>query len=1253
MKASARDPTGSVRSTLADGRFEIRGCFGSGSNGTVYEAFDRSQGSTVAVKVLGRGHGEAVLRLKREFRALHDFHHRNLVQLRELLCSDGQWLLVMEVIEGTDLLSYVRKPHTGLGDTQPIVAGQMARPDADSLVDFERLRACLLQLVQGLDALHAAGMVHRDIKPSNIRVTPSGRLVILDFGLVKSGTDSLQISIGEVMGTVAYMAPEQAASEELSSASDWYAVGVMLFEALTGMLPVDGSTLHILLEKQRDVRHSPSEHVSGVPPSLDKLCTALLERGPKRRAGSEQVMAAMSLLRPTGAVVEPLSPFAHERPSTLRTRNSEIFGREEEMARLEAAFARSRLGSLSTVLLTGESGIGKSRLLAHFCEYVAVDHQALVLSSRCRESETLAYKAVGGLVDALSQHLLQLSPEACRVLLPPHAGLLPLVFPVLGRVRAITEASASSKGAQDRLALRALVFTALRELLIRVSDSIPTVIAIDDFQWADGESLALLAELIRGPTPPRILLLIATRGLEVGDPSIRSSIDETLDAAEHSTAISLTPLPVAVAQTLAARLAGGDSERASELVRESAGHPLLLEFLAQHSADLPGGQASFANCIQLMLQRLEPLQRELLDLWCIAGAPMPRSVLLDMELHAGQAQIDAALATLRTARLVSMLVAGGVTSVEPCHDRIRAAVVEQISPERRVALHQILAMALGRCVGVDRARVAHHFAEAGYPQRAAVHALLAGDQANESLAFAKAARMYRWALTLDAEVRSNRSVLLKLADALGNAGECSSAADVLLSTVANADPSEALDVRRRAAELLIQSGRVAEGMEVAGALMQTIGLSLPRSTAEALRLAAWYRLRLLMRGENVRIQRASQVHHEELLRIDLLATIAAALGPVRSVTTLALQSEHFLRALDAGEPSRVALAMVHDAIGFYFRGKYEGIRPRLARAAELLADCDRPDVEAVLHFANHFAAQAEQDSLGAMRALEQALRVLNERCVGQSWLRDTTRSTLLRVAVTRGDYQLVLEHFPAMMRELSERQDPFARVQNLTAAAFPYYLCAGRLDLAERALEQVDERDMGPPMESTVASARLQLDWLMAKNEGITKFLAWRLTFMRKHAWITEPTLSPTHAIAALLNAELHRRAGGGTSGPFLREACKIRKLVAQRRKAQASHRFGELLDAVLADVVGDREGALRAYQVVEENAVARNMGSALLAVAQTRRGQLLGGEEGRSMVKAALDHIASTGVKRPVLILDAQFPGVLDRADPALLSYR
>ncbi len=255
-------------------RYTVVRCIGQGGMGVVYEAFDRQRRHAVALKTLPRFDANALYRFKQEFRALADVHHTNLVHLHELVASEtGDAFFTMELVRGADFGRYVqeapsrktsRPPPTlvtqavtlrgrALGPPERAAQSSERVAPTTSPANVERLRAALRQLVEGVHAIHSAGKLHRDLKPSNVLVTAPGRLVILDFGvaadLSRVEPESPPGS-GEMVGTASYMAPEQATAEGAPDpASDWYSVGVMLYEALVGRRPFVGSATDVLARK--------------------------------------------------------------------------------------------------------------------------------------------------------------------------------------------------------------------------------------------------------------------------------------------------------------------------------------------------------------------------------------------------------------------------------------------------------------------------------------------------------------------------------------------------------------------------------------------------------------------------------------------------------------------------------------------------------------------------------------------------------------------------------------------------------------------------------------------------------------------------------------------------------------------------------------------------------------------------------------------------------------------------------------------
>jgi len=238
-------------------RYQLLGLLGHGGFGDVYRAHDRDTGAVVAIKHLRQVKPERLQQFKGEFRLLADLAHENLVQYHELLQHDGQWLLTMEFVRGHSFRDHVigLDPIPGARHTSQDTATKVMdessleavatgvaplRPWVDA-EHIERLRRTLPQLVAGLRQLHRAGIVHRDIKPGNVLVAVDGRVVIVDFGL--AWRDEGEGFGPRPAGTIAYMAPEQLRGEQVTPAADFYAVGAMIYELLTGQIPFEGDVL--------------------------------------------------------------------------------------------------------------------------------------------------------------------------------------------------------------------------------------------------------------------------------------------------------------------------------------------------------------------------------------------------------------------------------------------------------------------------------------------------------------------------------------------------------------------------------------------------------------------------------------------------------------------------------------------------------------------------------------------------------------------------------------------------------------------------------------------------------------------------------------------------------------------------------------------------------------------------------------------------------------------------------------------------
>src|SRR5437588_659778 len=523
-------------------RFILRRPLGAGSMGVVYEAHDREMDKTVALKALTRAEAAHIYRFKREFRTLADVSHPNLVSLYELMSAGPHWFFTMELIRGSTFIHYVRpeidnEPSTSMGDTlvrhRPmrllnsdseaeteefdiselaLTLGEMSALDDNSLdslagrFDEARLRLALRQLAEGVNRLHEIGKIHRDIKPSNVLVTDEGRVVILDFGLVEDIEPELQQTL--LAGTPDYMSPEQGAQTGISKASDWYSVGVMLYQALTGRLPFKGRFFEVMMRKQTRDPIQPIEIIRDVPRDLNELCMKLLCRDPSGRPGGREVLSALG-----ACATEALSA-----PFLASTREPHFIGRVRQLTELHEAFATAREGQTMAVYIHGNSGMGKSTLVRMFLDQLKREApHVLAVRGRCYERKSVLYTALDGVVDNLSKHLASLHLGRAETLMPRNSMALARVFPVMLQVDAIFNARSTRPETLDPFTLRRQAFGALRELLTRVASRQPLVIYIDDLQWADADSIFLLEDLLRPPDAPKLLFIVSFRTEDIDE----------------------------------------------------------------------------------------------------------------------------------------------------------------------------------------------------------------------------------------------------------------------------------------------------------------------------------------------------------------------------------------------------------------------------------------------------------------------------------------------------------------------------------------------------------------------------------------------------------------------------------------------------------------------------------------------------------------------------------------------------------------
>jgi hypothetical protein len=979
-------------------RYRILRRVGSGGVGVVYAAFDVERGQTVALKTLLRANPSTVYRLKKEFRTLADVAHPNLISLYDLVVDDQYCFFTMELIDGVDFLAHVRPSQTRL--------------------DEPRLRMALAQLAAGVRVLHDATIAHRDIKPSNVLVDTSGRVVILDFGLALDSTLSTTETEGRLSGTIAYMAPEQAAGHRGGDSSDCYSIGVMLYQALTGQLPHKGTVYEMLVAKQAADPVSPRELYPDLPSDLASLCMRLLIRNPGERLRSHEMVGLLGGM-----------PAAR----SIRIKNdARLVGREPELEALTAAFHGCRDGNPITVYVHGPSGMGKTALVSHFLDARDASADAVILSGRCYERESMPYKVLDGVVDHLMRHLSRLKDRQVEQIVPADA-LSPLTqsFPVLLEVPSISRLAEQSSDIGDPITMRRRGLQALKEVLRRIAARRTLIVHVDDLHWCDPEGTALLTDLSTLPADAGLLVIATFRSEEIDSKPFLKRLLGDVDG-DHVREIAVGALASDAARRLVISLlpAGATEAGITTIVRESAGSPFFLEQLVRYAAEHESASSTgitLAEMLEAGLAGLPAGSRQLMDVLAVARHPMDTQAAFGAAgLSGDERPLVAAL------RAAGFIRSAGSAVAEVYHDRIRDVLTTALGRDAEQVIHGRIAHALADRRIDDPETLFEHYMCANEWAAAAAQAAAAAARSAAAFAFERAAAFYRYALTLGSPEASERFRLKSaLAAALSNAGRTAESADVYLDAANDATtPSAALELRRRAAEQFLVGGHVDRGLDTIASVLSAVGLRLARGPRNALLSLLLRRAELLFRGLSFVRRAEREVAEDTLTRIDTCWAVATGLAVIDNIRAADFQTRHLLMALKAGEPYRIARSLSIEAVF----AATAGIRSR-SRAEQLIhssetigSTLDNPHTEGLSILARGAAAYFVGQWRLAFELGERGEQIMRRHSVGTTWELSSAQNFVLGSLMYLGDLHEVRRRLPGLIEDAVERANLYSEV---------------------------------------------------------------------------------------------------------------------------------------------------------------------------------------------------------------------------------
>lgn len=787
----AESPEVGIPTTLAGDRYHVIGLLGEGARKRVYHARDNRLGREVAVALVKTdGLDDAGrARIAREARAMARLgDHPSVVTVFDVDDHDGAPLIVTQLMAGGSL-------------AELLDAAEGHRLPIDESI------AILCDVAAALGHAHALDIVHRDVKPANVWLDGSGVARLGDFGLAVPADEARLTAEGIVVGTAAYLAPEQAMGREPDPRADLYALGAMGYEMLCGRPPFLGDdAAGVITQHLHAAPVAPSWHRAGIPPGLEALVLALLAKDPDARpANAHEVVDA---LRDLGRVPEALAPpQVVDVSAPIIPVSGRLVGRGDELAALRAALDDTLAGSARLVLVVGEPGIGKTRLSEELATHARLQG-AQVCWGRCHESD-LAVPYLP-FIEVLRAYVRTRPDDELRAELGSGA---PDVAALVSELRERFPDLPPSP-LLDADAERLRLFESVASFLHHAAAVQPLVLVLDDLHWADRPSLLLLAHLARRFEHERVLLVGTYRDVDVDRTHPLADTLALLRRERLHQRLALTGLPRDDVKALIADL--GDQEPTEgftdTITRATEGNPLFVAEILRHliatgalqrvdgkwtgtsesiAAELPEG---VREVIGRRLSRLSDDCNALL----VVAAVMAGGFTLDVAAAAAGIDDDRALDLLDEAVDAQVVREQRDTpgAYEFTHALIRQTLYGELTTPRRVRLHRKVLDALETRYAAHPdahfAEFAHHAFQAapgGDAAKAVDYAVRAARRAAEQAAYDEQARSYRLALQAqelveppDARRECELRVALCRALKQGVAGEESEA--VLLPAVA-------------------------------------------------------------------------------------------------------------------------------------------------------------------------------------------------------------------------------------------------------------------------------------------------------------------------------------------------------------------------------------------------------------------------------------------------------------------------------------
>ncbi len=721
-----------IGSKLAS-RYEIVAELGRGGMGVVYRARDPLLNRDVAVKLVPPSllTPQSEERFQREAQLVAQMDHPSIVPIYDIGRHDGSVFFLMPVIQGRNLRQFLRDKARTLGEILEVG----------------------IQVAEALDYSHARGVVHRDIKPENIMVTEEDgglRVRVMDFGLAKATSEDRITRTGTLIGTVAYFSPEQVTTNQIDGRSDIYSLATVLYECLAGEPPFTGEMQAILYRVVHEYPRPLRTIHAHISEELDAIIQKALSKDPpKRYQRGEELAAALRHFqsklhdseRGRSIVLSTEMTATYQKPA-----GAPFVGRASEMAELQRRLNDAVDGECQFVVVAGEPGIGKSRLLEEL-ENLARARKIRVLHGRFVEQDrTFSYQ---GFCEVIQEYFRSREDGSMSGEQPDLSDLAPdlvALFPVLSEVSevraAASDSSASARTEPRKAEDRTFIYELLARTLTRIAGGKPLLLVLENLHGAE-MSLDALQYVVRrlGPTPTLIAATFRQTEIDKGHPLVRM-LDGFSDDPRFKS-IYLGPLTPSEHRDLLVSMIGTGNvseELAGQLYEATEANPFFTRELVRSLIDSGGiarsetGEWSLsgemaisrdslpATIQQAVEKRIERLAPELRDVLSIAAVLGKTFDFRDLEmLGEGTGDLDDAADRLiaeglleeeRESRGDRLTFASGI---------VRDVLYNELSRRKRKSLHRRYAQQLEERHGgrLDRIypQLVYHFSEGDVPEK--------------------------------------------------------------------------------------------------------------------------------------------------------------------------------------------------------------------------------------------------------------------------------------------------------------------------------------------------------------------------------------------------------------------------------------------------------------------------------------------------------------------------------------------------------